>query len=123
MITPEALTRIEEYCNKATPGPWAVYGNKERQLGQQSGALVAAVAPGQQIHSYHGGGVSPLFDQEFIANARQDIPLLISSLREAQERVGKLEEALRKIRIIFETWLTGLRDEAGHVANDALETK
>jgi len=94
MITPEALTRIEEYCNKATPGPWAVYGNKERQLGQQSGALVAAVAPGQQIHSYHGGGVSPLFDQEFIANARQDIPLLISSLREAQERIGKLEEAL-----------------------------
>ena len=47
MISPEELSRIEEYCQAEEEGPWLA-----------------------------------------------DLPLLISSLREAQERIGKLEEAL-----------------------------
>lgn len=73
ILTDADLVRIEDLCAKTTPGPWrsSVEGRDHT-----SGSNVIFTA-NQDIEPV---GASTE-DQDFIASARQDIPLLLATVR------------------------------------------
>ena len=77
-LSPEQLIEIAARCDRATPGPWRSYVEGRDHTSGDSFIMTG----GDDIYltgpSAH--------DQDFIANARQDIPLLIAEIR----RLGDL---------------------------------
>lgn len=67
------LKEIEERCERATPGPWASFVEGRDFT---SGASFIRTG-GEDIELL--GATSD--DQDFIAHAREDIPLLIAEIR------------------------------------------
>jgi hypothetical protein len=72
---------IEHRSNAATPGPWKSYVEGRDHM---SGSDVIQTA-GADI--YLSGATAA--DQDFIASARQDIPLLVSEIRALRESLRK----------------------------------
>ena len=96
MTTNETRQRIEaikKRIEKATEGPWRAH-----KKGDPLGNLIAATAPGQQIHSDNVGGVSPLFNQEFIAPSREDLHWLLLLYESTAARLEKAIKAWEKAR-------------------------
>jgi hypothetical protein len=79
MVTEEELKRIEARCEATTPGPWKSWVEGRDH---ESGEHFIGTA-GEDI--YLTGAT--IADQDFIAAARQDIPMLIAAIRELQSRV------------------------------------
>ncbi|MBT9258174.1 MAG: hypothetical protein KM310_00245 [Clostridiales bacterium] len=101
MLTLENLRKIKERCERATPGPWVINLEHERQM--MSGRRILPAIEGQ-----NGVMVAPLLapryknayirrhDAEFIAHARTDVPTLVAE-------VERLRELLRLIQDESET--------------------
>lgn len=96
-MTPEQrIAAIAERERKATKGPWRFMRVNKPRRGEQypsevlNTTAVAATYAGHQVRTEHSGGVSPTFDGEFIAAARQDVPYLLSALAAAQQENARL---------------------------------
>ena len=99
-MTPERIAEIKARAAKATPGAWRFMRVEKPRRGKWysdeilTTTLVAATYPGHQVRTDHRGGVSPFFDGEFIAHARQDIPDLLDALARAQQEIADLKASL-----------------------------
>lgn len=72
-FTDEDLTRIQQLCDAATPGPWKAF-IEDRDHESGSSFIQTADADIELT-----GATTP--DYDFIASARQDVPRLISEVR------------------------------------------
>jgi hypothetical protein len=72
-ITEERLEEIAQRCEAATPGPWRSFVEGRDHVGGESFVRTE----GEDIYLI-GASVA---DQDFIAAARQDIPLLLNEVR------------------------------------------
>jgi hypothetical protein len=70
------LSEIEGRCNLATPGPWKSYVE-----GRDHAAGDNFIMTGGDDIYLHGASVA---DQDFIASARQDVPMLVGEIRRLQ---------------------------------------
>ena len=78
------LNTTRKRCDAATPGPWtSIIEGRDQALGGAS--FIQRDKYGMSDLYLHGGTVE---DQDFIAHARQDIPLLLDEI----ERLRKLLE-------------------------------
>ena len=78
-MTEKELKEIEDRCNKATTGPWkSMIEGRDHTSGDSF-----IMTGGEDIYID-----SPLLDnnQDFIANAKQDIPKLISEIRKLKTK-------------------------------------
>jgi hypothetical protein len=93
-MTEDQLREIESRCNAATPGPWiASIENRDHTSGE---SVISRGERGQEEDLYlHGGTVE---DYDFVANARQDIPILIAEVR----RLASLLREPRQSRTLNE---------------------
>jgi hypothetical protein len=80
-ISERTLAEIEARCTAATPGPWKSYHEGRDHM---SGSDFIQTG-GEDI--YLAGAT--LADQDFIASARRDIPLLVGEIRELRALLQK----------------------------------
>lgn len=78
LVTDEYLQGLENRVQAATPGPWTSF--VEGRDHTSGSSFVRTQAEDIEF----SGATSA--DQDFIANARQDIPLLIAEIRRLRER-------------------------------------
>jgi hypothetical protein len=74
-----ALVEIEQRCSRATPGPWKSYVEGRDHTSGDSFIMTG----GEDI--YLDGAL--VEDQDFIASARQDVPVLIAEIRRLQKLI------------------------------------
>ena len=72
-LSEEQLSEIERRCDQSTPGPWKSYVEGRDYFSGDS-----FIRTGCEDIYLVGATVN---DQDFIANARQDVPLLIREVR------------------------------------------
>ncbi|WP_322076694.1 hypothetical protein [Burkholderia cepacia] len=78
----EKLNEIEARCKAATPGPWVSYVEGRDH---ESGSNFIMTGPeGRRSDDIELSGAT-IADQDFIAHARQDIPLLVAEIRRLRE--------------------------------------
>ncbi len=77
-VTDEYLQGVENRARAATPGPWISFVEGRDHT---SGSSFVRTQ-GEDIE-FSGATTA---DQDFIANARQDIPLLIAEIRRLREK-------------------------------------
>lgn len=91
MLNETEMQEIEKRCEAATPGPWKTinYWNVYTSPKDGIGVMVASTE--------HTGGdrEEEAINADFIAHARQDIPALLSTVRELQRQVKDMEEHSR----------------------------
>jgi hypothetical protein len=73
ILSHELLVVIESRCDRSTPGPWKSYVEGRDHASGDSFIMTG----GADIY-LTGASVE---DQDFIASARQDVPLLIREIR------------------------------------------
>lgn len=66
-LSPEAVQRMLEIAEKATPGPWTAEKPSRDREGWSNGIIIAAVARGQGVYANPPGGSFPAADQSHIA--------------------------------------------------------
>lgn len=95
---------IRERVDKATPGPWvstgdaAPWSDKRREFAFGASILrdgVPIVEGGQQYESDEAVGVLGNDDADFIAHAREDIPVLLDALVISNARAERLARYAR----------------------------
>lgn len=85
MITDEALANIEKRHSKTSKGPWISYiEGKDHQSG--TSFIMTGVKQDEDIWNKNRGtdielSGATIFDIEFIAHCKQDIPMLIKEIR------------------------------------------
>ncbi len=79
-LSEEQLAEIERRCGSCTPGPWKSYVEGRDHLSGDSFIMTG----GEDIY-LTGATVK---DQDFIASARQDVPLLIREIRRLRAQVN-----------------------------------
>lgn len=83
-MTDKELKKIEVRCSKATPGPWVSYiEGRDHESGCDF-----IMTSGEDIELT--GATHD--DQDFIANARQDIPALINEIYNLKSEICKLKQ-------------------------------
>lgn len=95
MIDEARLKEIEERAGKATPPPWSTKPSGKTFEGFSLDVLIAATAPGKfnRVFATPQGGRFPAADQDFIANARQDVPDLVAYCRQLRRTLDHLYSA------------------------------
>jgi hypothetical protein len=73
MLSDEQITQIEARCDRSTPGPWKSYVE-----GRDHTSGDSFIMTGDADIYLTGATVE---DHDFIASARQDVPLLIHEIR------------------------------------------
>lgn len=86
------LAALKDLCEKATPGPWGVVGER-------------SVAPTHTNHSFTSVPCSHLVDAQFIAASRSAVPALIA---EVERLRGALDQVRRQIPLPPPNPLLGL---------------
>jgi hypothetical protein len=76
------MDEVRKRCEAATSGPWISYVEGRDHLGGDS--VIVRGEGGREEDLYLTGGT--IADQDFIAHARQDIPILLGEI----ERLRKL---------------------------------
>lgn len=77
----ELLEEIRKRCDAATPGPWISFVEGRDHTSGDS--VIVRGIDGSEPDLYLTGAT--IFDQDFIAHARQDIPLLLSEINRLSE--------------------------------------
>jgi hypothetical protein len=78
-LTDDMLREIEKRCAAATSGPWVSYvEGRDHQSG--SNIIKTGAREGRRRGELEILGASPA-DQDFIAHARQDVPLLLAEIQ------------------------------------------
>ena len=83
MITEEELKQIEQRANKAQAGPWKAF---IEGIDHESGSDFIMTGLGELRGEDIELTGATIADYYFIANARQDIPLLIKEIRELRKK-------------------------------------
>ena len=83
MITDEELVQIEQRANLAQAGPWKAF--IEGRVHESGSDFIMTGTEEQRGEDIEMTGAT-IADYDFIANARQDIPLLISAIRELKTK-------------------------------------
>lgn len=80
-LTEDELARIERLCEGATPGPWRSFiEGRDHQSGSD---FIQTAGPDIEL-----SGASRA-DLDFIADARQSVPLLTAEVRRLRELAGR----------------------------------
>lgn len=83
-LTEDILKEIEERCNKARPSPWKSYiEGRDHESG--SDFIMVGIGDNRQDDIELYGTTDE--DQDFIAHARQDIPLLLEEIRKLRKLI------------------------------------
>ena len=106
-MTPEELKEIEERCNKATPGPWRACHEGvcscSQVWSQSVDVPVAEVARGEWGDPGFPYGEIPekiaKSNSLFITHAREDIPKLLSYIKELESRIRE-HERICSLRVL-----------------------
>jgi hypothetical protein len=84
-MTEEELVEIEARCQCASPGPWkSMIEGRDHTSGSSFIMIGAGQTRGEDIE-LSGATVA---DQDFIAYARQDVPLLVEEVRRLRALLG-----------------------------------
>jgi len=117
MISEAKLREIEERAEKATPGEWrwsmsgtSVKSSLQTEHDGDYLPIICSVPCGPQATPKAMRQFSE--DGTFIANARQDIPALTKSLREAAEIIKSAEHYHWEGRTRVAEWLREWRGES-----------
>jgi hypothetical protein len=86
MLTEDDLLAIEARCNAAQPGPWTSYVEGRDHTAGSNFIMVGKGLDRNDDIELSGATVA---DQDFIASARQDIPLLLAEVRRLQRLLSK----------------------------------
>lgn len=84
-VSREQLDEIRKRCEAATPGPWVSYLEDRDQLSGES--FIARGANPAEEDLYLSGATD--HDIEFIAHARQDIPVLLAEIERLRMLLDK----------------------------------
>jgi hypothetical protein len=76
ILTDENIQEIRKRCGKATPGPWRSFVEGRDHTSGSSFIMTGGAVRGEDIE-LSGATIE---DQDFIAHARQDIPLLLEEI-------------------------------------------
>ena len=100
-MTEEELIEIKRRLNLATKGPWKSY-IEGRDIESGSSFVMTGIKDGEDIFSNHRGEDIYLNgatndDQDFIANARQDIPRLIQEVEKLKQEIERLNIENKKL--------------------------
>lgn len=98
--TNKRLEEIKARCEAATKGPWDYDGmHPEINAPDEWGMIISMLRmhPGDEILDDFGHAFNP--DFEFIANARDDIPWLLTQLAEREREIERMQEAQRWIPV------------------------
>jgi hypothetical protein len=86
ILAEELLLEIEKRCVNATAGPWrASVEGRDHTSGDS--LIIRGTAGGDDLYLFPGATAS---DYDFIANARQDIPILIEEIRRLNREINRL---------------------------------
>lgn len=91
-LSKEQLADIQRRCDLATKGPWisSIEGRDH-----SSGESVIIRCDGKEDDLYIVGG--SIADQDFIANARQDIPMLLAEIGKLHKVIDEIENESKSI--------------------------
>ena len=81
------LEEVRKRCELTTPGPWISFVEGRDHTGGDS--VIKRGPGGLEEDLYLIGGT--IEDQDFIANARQDIPLLLDEIVRLRHKLGERE--------------------------------
>ncbi|MDR3571745.1 MAG: hypothetical protein P4L81_06160 [Candidatus Pacebacteria bacterium] len=81
-MTSEELDAIRRRCDAATPGPWESFVEGRDHLGGNNFIRTGGMDDQSPDIELLGASVA---DQDFIARARQDIPLLIDEIERLRQ--------------------------------------
>lgn len=87
-LSEDDLGEMEARCLAATPGPWVSYVEGRDHASGSSFIRTGAVGGGRGEDIELTGATD--HDQDFIAHARQDLPLLIEEVRRLRSRLGSI---------------------------------
>jgi hypothetical protein len=112
-LTP-AEREIAERCAKATAEPWCVGvpGLSDTYVYREYREFDSHSTDGgktwqKQVGWTNGFRVGEVNDAQFIAHARQDIPLLLATLRHERQLRAELEAALQDLLNAIQWWREG----------------
>jgi len=78
-ISDKELEEILARCNSTTPGPWKSYvEGRDHECGSD---FIMTGTPEHRGNDIELSGALKIIDQDFIANAKQDIPRLINEIK------------------------------------------
>jgi hypothetical protein len=88
-MTEAELAEIESRCQAAAPGPWrSMVEGRDHTSGDSFIMLGTERERGDDMYISVGPRPASAPDQDFIANARQDIPRLIEEIRRLRGRAS-----------------------------------
>lgn len=116
----EQLAAIKERVEKATLGPWTfeheAYGDEWWFGGDSEGGQVV-LSRGERTQIQENAmvyGGSDTADAEFIAHAREDIPLLLATIEEWHTEFAQLEEQVKMMADLEgDKWKANMLDATG----------
>jgi len=85
-LTDEDLKKISLRCQRATPGPWTSFVEGRDHTSGSSFIMTGGKENRGNDFEISGATVE---DQDFIANARQDIPILIEEIYRLRRIISK----------------------------------
>lgn len=85
--TPEQLAEIAERAEKATPGPWRV----RKSVWEGTRTVEGPRGFDDRVGDTFNVLIDEPADADFIAHAREDIPRLLSTIRDRDKRIVALE--------------------------------
>jgi hypothetical protein len=91
-MTENELKKIEQRWANTTKGPWKSY-IEGRDHDSGDNFIMTGISEGEDIRSKNRGediylSGNTLEDQDFIANAKQDIPKLLNEIRFLKEKLN-----------------------------------
>lgn len=97
-LAAEELKQIRGRCDKATPGPWVSYvEGRDHTSGSNFIMTGRELSRGEDIE-LTGATVA---DQDFIAQARQDIPRLLVEVERLRGIISKLKAQLANVEEVW----------------------
>lgn len=85
MMSPDLLSQIEERCDAARPGPWLSWIEGRNH---EAGSDFIQVGSGSDRTDDIELVGATRADQDFIAAAREDIPMLLAEVRRLRAQLG-----------------------------------
>jgi len=87
-ISDQELEQILARCNATTAGPWKSYvEGRDHESG--SDFIMTGMEP-QRGNDIELIGALKQYDQDFIASAKQDIPLLVNEIKRLKKLINKI---------------------------------
>jgi hypothetical protein len=91
-LSKEYLVAVQNLCEAATKGPWISYVEGRDFTGGDS--VIGRGRNRSEEDLYLTGGT--IADHDFIANAKQDIPILLLEIERLNQEIERLQQLLNK---------------------------